>query len=71
VDDAGASISVTVAGNSYPAVNNGSSWSLADDTISPALSEGTYDVSVTATDTLGNSGSDATTDELVIELTPP
>src|SRR5690606_35177234 len=64
VDDTTATISVTVNGNTYPATNNGDgTWTLSDNTISPALTEGTYDVSVTATDSVGNDGTDATTDE--------
>lgn len=48
----------------------GSDWSLL---IPPAniLSEGIYDVSAVATDAVGNSNNDATTNELVIDLTPP
>ena len=71
VNDPSAVISVTVAGNTYGAVNNGDgTWTLADDTISPALSDGTYDVQASATDLSGNTGTDATTDELTIETTP-
>ena len=67
VDDADAVVEVTVNGNTYTATNNGDgTWTLADDTISPALAVGTYNVSVTATDIAGNIGSDASTDELVI-----
>src|SRR5690606_3096377 len=33
------------------------------------LAPGTYNVAVSATDALGNAGNDATTDELVIDLT--
>ncbi len=73
VDDTTASISVTVDGNVYAATNNGDgTWTLADNSIAPALAEGTYDVAVTATDTIGNPpGTDATTNELVIDLTGP
>ncbi len=67
VDDASATVMVTVNGTEYQATNNGDgTWTLADDTISPALTVGTYDVSVSSEDTLGNSGSDATVDELII-----
>ena len=69
VDDSTASISVTVDGNVYAATNNGDrTWTLADNTISPALLDGTYDISVTATDPAANVGSDATTDELVVAV---
>ena len=68
VDDASASISVTVSGQTNAATNNGATWTLADGTLSTLL-PGTYDVQVTATDTVGNEGFDATTDELTVEFT--
>ncbi|GAF93736.1 unnamed protein product, partial [marine sediment metagenome] len=72
VSDPDAVISVTIAGNTYGAVNNGDgTWTLADDTISPALSDGTYDVQASATDLAGNVGTDATTDELTVDTTAP
>ena len=68
IDDPTATIQVTVDGTVYAANNNGDgTWTLADDAISPALVDGTYDVVVTATDGLGNAGNDATTDELVVD----
>ena len=67
-DDPLTTVQVTVNGIQYAATNNGDgTWTLADDTITPALNDGTYDVSVLATDTAGNTGTDATTDELVID----
>lgn len=67
VDDPNATVEVTVDGNTYTATNNGDgTWTLADDAITPALDPGTYDVSVSATDSAGNVGHDATTDELTI-----
>ena len=72
VDDPAATVELTVAGNAYPAVNNGDgTWSLADDTIAPALVDGVYDVAVSAEDAAGNVGNDATTNELTIDTTPP
>lgn len=72
VDDNAATIQVTVDGNGYAATNNADgTWTLADNTISPLLTEGIYNVSVTATDTVGNIGSDSTIDELEIDLTAP
>ena len=73
VDDPTAVIQVTVDGNTYAATNNGDgTWTLADDTIAPALADGTYDVAVTATDPFSNVGVDGTTDELVVSTnTPP
>ena len=72
VDDTTASISVTVDGNAYAATNNGDgTWTLADNTIA-ALTDGTYEVVVTATDLAGNApGADVTTDELFIDTTAP
>ena len=61
VDDSGAAVSVSVAGQALVATNNGDgTWVLADGSLA-ALSEDTYDVSVTATDVAGNQGSDTTT----------
>jgi len=72
VDDAGAAVTVTVAGTPYAATNNGDgTWTLADNEISPALADGTYDVQASATDAAGNTGSDATTDELTVDTTAP
>ncbi|MDJ0927012.1 MAG: tandem-95 repeat protein, partial [Gammaproteobacteria bacterium] len=72
VSDPTATVQVTVNGTTYAATNNGDgTWTLADDTIAPALAKGTYDVSVTATDGVGNVGTDASVDELVIQNSPP
>ena len=63
---------MTVNGTTYAATNNGDgTWTLADDTIAPALADGTYDVSVTATDALSNVGTDASTNELTVDTTAP
>ena len=67
-----ATISVTVNGSAYAATNNGDgTWTLADDTITPALFDGVYEVIVTATDINSNVGSDATNNELEIETGAP
>ncbi|MEZ6191652.1 MAG: Ig-like domain-containing protein, partial [Phycisphaerales bacterium] len=67
VNETTAVVSVTVNGNVYAATNNGDgTWTLADNTISPALPVNTYNVQVSATDAVGNVGSDATTDELIV-----
>ncbi|MEP2611182.1 MAG: LamG-like jellyroll fold domain-containing protein [Cyclobacteriaceae bacterium] len=71
VDDAEASITVTVAGSDYTATNNGNgTWSVSDNTIA-TLEEGVYDVVVTAADGAGNSGNDPSFNELTIDLTAP
>ena len=63
---------MTVNGTTYTATNNGDgTWTLADNAIAPALADGTYDVSVTATDGVGNVGSDASIDELVVDTSAP
>ena len=67
VNDPEAEIEVTVNGQSYEAVNNGNgTWTLTDDTITPALPVGIYDVEATATDLAGNSDTDPTTNELTV-----
>jgi glucose/arabinose dehydrogenase len=69
---AGATIQVTVNGITYNATNNGNgTWSLADNVISPALADGTYDVRVTATSLSNPIGVDATSNELVIDNVAP
>ena len=65
-------ITVTVDGIDYSATDNGdTTWTLDDDTIAPALSDGTYDVTVTVSDGLGGEFTDGTVDELVIETVAP
>ena len=61
-----ATISVTVNGQTYAATNTNGAWTLADNAIAPALAVGVYDVQATANDGRGNTGSDATTNELSI-----
>lgn len=71
VNDASASINVTVDGNTYSASNNSDgTWTLTDDTVSPLI-DGTYDVTITATDDAGNIGNDGTSNELVIDTVAP
>jgi len=63
-------LSVTVDGSTYywPDDINlaGTAWTLPDDRITPALAAGNYDVTVTATDLAGNTGTDRTIGELTI-----
>ena len=61
-------ISLNVAGKDYLATESGNdTWTLVGGT--DALVEGTYEVTVTATDVDGHSGTDGTTLELVITAT--
>lgn len=71
VDDPSATVTVAVAGQTgLLATNNGDgTWTLADNTISPALIDGTYDILVTATDLAANASIDPTVEELVIDST--
>lgn len=71
VDDLTAAMSVTVDGQTHPAINHGDgTWTLPDDTLS-SLTSGIYDVQAVATDTAGNEGHDATSDELTVDTEPP
>ena len=54
VDDSTATVVITINGVEYAAKVIGSTWALAAGTIDPALSAGSYDVTITATDTVGN-----------------
>ncbi|MCH8922984.1 MAG: lamin tail domain-containing protein, partial [Planctomycetes bacterium] len=70
VNDSTATITVTVAGDLYEAVNNlNGTWSLPGGVIED-LADGTYNVIVTATDPAGNPGTDITTNDLRIDAAP-
>ncbi|MFW9606188.1 MAG: retention module-containing protein, partial [Pseudomonas sp.] len=59
VDDPTATVVVTVNGVDYPAINNGDgTWTLADNSVA-ALVVGATPVTVTATDAVGNSGTNS------------
>lgn len=67
VDDFSAAIAIEVDGNVYGGTNNeDGTWTLASGTISPDLTDGMYEIIVTATDEIGNAGVDSTADELTI-----
>ncbi|MBR9783526.1 MAG: Ig-like domain repeat protein, partial [Gammaproteobacteria bacterium] len=69
VDDATATVVITIDGVDYTATNNGNgTWTLADDVVA-TLAEGSYPTSVTATDDAGNTDTDTGT--LVIDTTAP
>ncbi|MBI2424053.1 MAG: hypothetical protein HYV27_14580 [Candidatus Hydrogenedentes bacterium] len=66
VNDPAANVQVTVDGQTHAANNNGNgTWTLADGVLAP-LEDDVYDVAAVATDPAGNSGSDTTTGELVV-----
>ncbi len=68
VDDDSTSISITVDGLSFGATSiSGGVWTLNAGIVGP-LTDGIYDVMVSATDSAGNVGVDATTDELEISV---
>ncbi|MEK9156349.1 MAG: immunoglobulin-like domain-containing protein [Patescibacteria group bacterium] len=72
INDPTTTVSLNVNGVDYAATNNGDgTWVLSDNTVIPALAEGTYNIVATATDSLGNVGTDASVNELVIDLTAP
>jgi len=66
IDDAAATIAVTVDGQTLAATNHGTTWTVDDDVLGPLAPE-TYDVLVEATDAAGNLGSDPGIGALVIE----
>ncbi|XZT92733.1 BapA/Bap/LapF family large adhesin [Acinetobacter baumannii] len=68
IDDPIATVVVNVDGIDYPATNNGDgTWTLADNTL-PALIDGPHTVTVTATDSAGNTATDTAT--LTIDTVP-
>ena len=71
INDPAATISLKVAGQIFVAVNQGdSTWLLPSGSLTP-LSAGIYNVYVSASDPLGNTGVDLSTDELTIDLPAP
>ena len=70
IDDPDAAVRVEVDGQAHDATNLGSTWTLADDVLA-ALAPGTYDVTVIATDALGNEGVDTSIDELTVDTSVP
>ena len=70
VDDPLATVEVAIAGMTYAAENHGDgTWTLADDTISPALAEGFHNVDVTVRDAVGNSAVAYTKIHVVFDAT--
>jgi hypothetical protein len=65
-----ADVSVNLNGTDYPAINNGNgTWTLPGENVSPPLGDGTYPITVTAVDDLGNTG--FTDGSLTIDNLPP
>lgn len=72
VDDNTAQVEITVSGSTYAATNNSDgTWTLSAGIITPNLTDGIYEVNATATDIVGNVGTDASTNELTIDLVAP
>lgn len=68
VNDSYAAVAITVDGQTLPAVNNGdNTWTLPDNALD-TLAQGVYDVVAVAQDSAGNSGADATSADLTIDL---
>lgn len=70
VDDADATVKINIGGAEYTATvdKTAKTWTA---TVVTALLSGTYDVVATATDVAGNSDTDNTSGELIIDVTAP
>ncbi|MDH5608862.1 MAG: T9SS type A sorting domain-containing protein, partial [Cyclobacteriaceae bacterium] len=67
-----ATVAIQLAGKNYFAQNKlDGTWFLSGSLISPPLVAGIYNVGATATDGLGHTGQDSTTNELRIDIRPP
>ena len=71
VSDPGLTVEVTLNGSTYTALTQGNTWLLDGQLLVSPLADGTYDVVAQAVDVAGNVGSDASTDELVVDSTLP
>ena len=72
IDDPSATIAVTINGTQYNAQNDGQGrWSLPDDTISPPLADGNYEIGVSATTEDGITGIDQSNNELTVDNVEP
>ncbi len=71
VNDPASTVSLKVAGQDFVAANQGDgTWLLPSGSLTP-LSSGLYNVYVTASDPLGNTGVDLTSNELKIDIPAP
>ncbi len=71
VDDSNASVEVTVNGQTYPAAVSGATWTIADNTISALGAGVSYDIIVTATDSVGNASTQTFANGLTITAPTP
>ena len=63
-------MSIGVSGETYTAVSIvDNSWELPGSVFTTPLADGVYDVTATATDALGNVGTDTTSNELEVNST--
>jgi len=70
-NDTTATFSVLVDGQTKTPTNNGDdTWTLADGQL-VALDDGIYNVAITATDSSSNTGTDSTSNELMVDTTAP
>jgi len=67
VNDPSATVVVSINGSGISAQSNGGAWAVAAGSL-PRMTAGVYDVVAQATDSAGNIGVDATTNELTITL---
>jgi hypothetical protein len=68
INDPASTLSVSVGGSDYPAAISGVTWG---STVTSALADGIYNIVATATDALGNIGTDTTVNELIIDTVKP
>jgi hypothetical protein len=63
-----AGVSVTVGGQTFAATVTAGTWSA---TVPAALADGTYNVTAVATDNAGNTATDGTSNEVIVDATSP
>ena len=76
--EAGSIVTINIGGATFTTtVDSNGNWSINTETHVPTsgsftpLKEGNHEVSVTSTDTAGNATSDASSNEIIVDLTPP
>jgi hypothetical protein len=68
ISESGLQVAVNVNGVAYVAPSSNNSWSVQ---VNEVLAEGAYDITASATDAAGNTGTDQEYEELLIDRTPP